>query len=216
MVFTSGATAALSLVADSFQFGGTSASPASFVYLQESHTSVLGMRGRLADRPVSVTALPAAAAASLLSGDGDDSVEDQDEGKSLAEDSGDSEGPEDVTEERRGLFAFPAQCNFSGVKYPLRWVSAARRGALDGLSGGGGGEAVVRGPPPPAGLRWYCLLDAASFAATCDLDLSRTQPDFVCVSFYKMFGYPTGLGGYSWVGVTVNALIKWQKLLLRL
>ena len=26
------------------------------------------------------------------------------------------------------------------------------------------------------------------------LDLSEVKPDFVTVSFYKMFGYPTGVG----------------------
>ena len=38
------------------------------------------------------------------------------------------------------------------------------------------------------------LLDAAAFAPTNQLDLSRFKPDFVPLSFYKMFGYPTGIG----------------------
>lgn len=38
------------------------------------------------------------------------------------------------------------------------------------------------------------LLDAAAFAPTNPLDLSRITPDFVTLSFYKMFGYPTGIG----------------------
>ena len=38
------------------------------------------------------------------------------------------------------------------------------------------------------------LLDCAAFAPTSRLDLSKWEPDFVAVSFYKMFGYPTGLG----------------------
>jgi hypothetical protein len=36
------------------------------------------------------------------------------------------------------------------------------------------------------------VLDAAAHAPTHSLDLSRTKPDFVTISFYKMFGYPTG------------------------
>jgi selenocysteine lyase/cysteine desulfurase len=68
------------------------------------------------------------------------------------------------------LFAFPAQSNFSGVQHPLAWV----------------GEAQTRG--------WDVLLDAASFAPTNRLDLRRVRPDFVDLSFYKMFGYPTGVG----------------------
>ena len=41
---------------------------------------------------------------------------------------------------------------------------------------------------------WFVFLDAAAFVSTSPLDLSLHQPDFVAVSFYKIFGYPTGLG----------------------
>jgi selenocysteine lyase/cysteine desulfurase len=68
------------------------------------------------------------------------------------------------------LFAFPAQSNFSGVKHPLELVDRAR------------------------GHGWRVLLDAAAFVPTNPLDLTTVQPDFVAVSFYKMFGYPTGVG----------------------
>ncbi|MEO8507543.1 MAG: aminotransferase class V-fold PLP-dependent enzyme [Betaproteobacteria bacterium] len=71
---------------------------------------------------------------------------------------------------RDNLFAFPAQSNFSGVKHPLELVDAARS----------------RG--------WHVLLDAAAFVPTNRLDLQVVTPDFVAVSFYKMFGYPTGVG----------------------
>src|SRR5213079_1774547 len=37
-------------------------------------------------------------------------------------------------------------------------------------------------------------LDAAAFTATSGLDLSTWKPDFVVQSFYKLFGYPTGIG----------------------
>jgi len=68
------------------------------------------------------------------------------------------------------LFAFPAQSNFSGVKHPLDLVTEAHR------------------------FGWDVLLDAAAFAPTNRLDLEAVQPDFVSISFYKMFGYPTGVG----------------------
>jgi selenocysteine lyase/cysteine desulfurase len=38
------------------------------------------------------------------------------------------------------------------------------------------------------------LLDAAAFVPTNRLDLSAVRPDFVSLSFYKIFGYPTGVG----------------------
>jgi len=68
------------------------------------------------------------------------------------------------------LFAYPAQSNFSGVQHPLSWIDEAR----------------ARG--------WDVLLDAAAFAPSNRLDLGRSHPDFVSLSFYKMFGYPTGAG----------------------
>jgi selenocysteine lyase/cysteine desulfurase len=41
---------------------------------------------------------------------------------------------------------------------------------------------------------WDVMLDCAAFVPTSRLDLSVEAPDFVSISFYKMFGYPTGLG----------------------
>jgi selenocysteine lyase/cysteine desulfurase len=68
------------------------------------------------------------------------------------------------------LFAYPAQSNFSGAQHPLEWIERAQ----------------AKG--------WDVLLDAAAFVPTNRLDLSRWHPDFVALSFYKMFGYPTGVG----------------------
>lgn len=68
------------------------------------------------------------------------------------------------------LFAYPAQSNFSAVQHPLDWIERAH----------------ARG--------WDVLLDAAAFVPTNRLDLAKVKPDFVPISFYKMFGYPTGVG----------------------
>lgn len=35
------------------------------------------------------------------------------------------------------------------------------------------------------------LVDAAAYVPTQPLDLRKVNPDFVSMSFYKMFGYPT-------------------------
>jgi molybdenum cofactor sulfurtransferase len=72
--------------------------------------------------------------------------------------------------ERANLFAFPAQSNFSGVKHSLEIVEKAQRKG------------------------WSVLLDAAAFVPASRLDLASVQPDFVTLSFYKMFGHPTGVG----------------------
>ncbi len=69
------------------------------------------------------------------------------------------------------LLAYPAQSNFSGVQHSLEWIARAQS------------------------LGWDVLLDAAAFVPTNRLDLQKYHPDFVTLSFYKMFGYPTGIGG---------------------
>jgi selenocysteine lyase/cysteine desulfurase len=68
------------------------------------------------------------------------------------------------------LFAFPPQSNFSGVQHPLEWIE----------------QAHDKG--------WDVLADCAAFIPTNRLDLRQWHPDFVPISFYKMFGYPTGVG----------------------
>ncbi|MEI8132191.1 MAG: aminotransferase class V-fold PLP-dependent enzyme [Leptolinea sp.] len=68
------------------------------------------------------------------------------------------------------LFAFPAQSNFSGVQHSLDWIEKAHQKG------------------------WDVLLDVAAFVPTNKLDLSKVHPDFVSLSFYKLFGYPTGVG----------------------
>jgi selenocysteine lyase/cysteine desulfurase len=70
----------------------------------------------------------------------------------------------------RGLLAFPAQSNFTGVQHPLSWIELAHERGYD------------------------VLVDAAAYVPTNRLDLSVVHPDFVPVSWYKVFGYPTGIG----------------------
>jgi len=68
------------------------------------------------------------------------------------------------------LFALPAQSNFSGLQHPLSLIDTAHA----------------------AGCR--VLLDAAAFVPAHPLSLRAHRADFVAISFYKMFGYPTGVG----------------------
>jgi selenocysteine lyase/cysteine desulfurase len=72
--------------------------------------------------------------------------------------------------DKNNLFAYPAQSNFSAVQHPLEWIEHAH----------------AKG--------WDVLLDAAAFAPSNLLDLGKYKPDFVPLSFYKIFGYPTGIG----------------------
>jgi selenocysteine lyase/cysteine desulfurase len=69
-----------------------------------------------------------------------------------------------------GLVAFPAQSNFSGVQHPLDLVTKAHALGFD------------------------VLLDVAAFIPSHAFSLRRCPADFAALSFYKLFGYPTGLG----------------------
>ena len=55
---------------------------------------------------------------------------------------------------------------------------------------------------------WDVLLDAAAFAPTNRLDVARIRPDFVTLSFYKMFGFPTGIGCLLMRRERINALAR--------
>ena len=70
-----------------------------------------------------------------------------------------------------GLFAYPAQSNMNGHRTPLSWSSRIRESTNEKI---------------------YILLDAAAYAMTAQLDLGdeETAPDFVALSFYKIFGFP--------------------------
>ena len=68
------------------------------------------------------------------------------------------------------LLAFPAQSNFSGVRHPLEWVRDAQQ----------------RG--------YRVLVDAAAYLPSSALSLEDVPADFVALSYYKLFGYPTGVG----------------------
>lgn len=150
VIFTSGATASLKLVAETFNFDDKSTSL--FLYLRDNHTSVLGMREMVKTKNIRSIERD-----NFLSGKFQKLL--QPDGKSL--------------------FVFPAQCNFSGYKYPLEKIHHIQ---------------TANGSISVDQSNHYVCLDAASFVSTNYLDLTKWRPDFVCISFYKIFGYPTGLG----------------------
>lgn len=156
MIFTSGATQSLKTVAETFNFQGDTTEHGVFCYLQDNHTSVLGMREAVKTSSIEVITKP-----NLIEYSVSDCCTDR-----------------STLEGTNSLFVYPAQCNFSGFKYPLDLIRKIQQ----------------NGMPNSNSSNWYVCLDAASFVSTNFLDLKRFTPDFVCLSFYKIFGYPTGLG----------------------
>ena len=181
VVFTAGATASLKLLAETFAWKKTVKSKNHFIYvgdnidennkvvghnesvfcyLEDDHTSVLGMREVAIEKGASVVCFREQDIINC------DTLYTR------------------PTDPVCHLFAFPAQSNFSGRKYPLEWVNSVSSGKafLKGMEWLlGTGEVTV-------------LLDAASLVSTSPLDLTAYPADFVAISFYKMFGFPTGLG----------------------
>lgn len=185
VIFTSGTTQALKLVVESFQFACDQhevLNCGSFVYLRDNHTSVLGLREIATDKNADVI-----------------HISHDDFLKSLEprQSSPTFRWKEKFKNEGNTLLVYPAQSNFNGNKYPLDCIDDIKEGILN---------SYIRKHLCRINCNWYVLLDAASYVATNKLDLSKTQPDFVCLSFYKIFGYPTGLGALIVKNSSANVL----------
>ena len=143
--FTANTSAAIKLVAESYPFGPRQ----QLLLSQDNHNSINGIReyARAAGAPLHILALDA--------------------GLALARP---EQGLAESARAGAGLFAFPAQSNFSGAQHPLALVSHARALGFD------------------------VLLDCAAFIPSHALSLRECPADFAVLSFYKLFGYPTGLG----------------------
>ncbi|HSR50552.1 MAG TPA: aminotransferase class V-fold PLP-dependent enzyme [Acidobacteriota bacterium] len=152
VIFTANASQALKLVGESYPFQPGDR----FLLTYDNHNSVNGIREY--DRARGAATTYVAVRPPEMRADEDQLMQEL---QAL---------PQEDGRRANGIFAYPAQSNFSGVQHPLEWIEEAQ------------------------GRGWEVLLDAAAYTPTNRLDLSRWHPDFVALSFYKMFGYPTGVG----------------------
>ncbi|XP_073942978.1 molybdenum cofactor sulfurase isoform X1 [Choristoneura fumiferana] len=185
LIFTSGTTQSLKLVVESFQFDCNENNCGSFVYLQDNHTSVLGLREIAKDKNADVVHI---SHEEFL-----ESIENADRTHTLSI-------PQIQNEQKNKgntLLVYPAQSNFNGFKYPINCINAIKDGCLN---------SYIKKHLCQLDCDWYVLLDAAAYVPTSRLDLSKTQPDYVCLSFYKIFGYPTGLGALLIKNSSANVL----------
>ena len=218
VVFTSGCTGAVQMLAQHFRW-----TPGKSVlgYALCNHNSVLGMRETAKQHSCPFVVFPPTLIAELIehggrveteaedsssvrSGVGEGAQEEEEDMLDTPRTSGwcsNKSDDEPREEPHANLFAFSAECNFSGTKTDLSLVSLVQQGCLDRhldthmraspLGAAGAAGAAGMG----VGGKWYVLVDAAKAAATSELCLSGShRPDFVAVSFYKMMGLPTGLG----------------------
>jgi len=173
VVFTANATAALRLVAEHFDFS----KDGNFHYCQENHTSVLGMRQLVRANGIYML------------------TPEQIQLNDVDMNSHSTLSTDNAVKSGNSLITFSAQCNFSGYKLPLTVIDKMHRHGLQQPGKCVWSKEQPENPENPAhNNNYYVCLDAASFAASSPLDLQRYRPDFVCISFYKIFGYPTGVG----------------------
>ncbi|KAF9908582.1 hypothetical protein EC991_009727 [Linnemannia zychae] len=200
VIFTANATAGIKLVGDAFPWTRRSATSknttkaSKLTILREAHTSLVGLRGiaHNDDRGnIDVETIRQCQLEQLLTPTNKDENQmkhRRDHPSTHTVHPSPPASPnastqhllmdDDCNEPIYNLFAYPAQCNFGGRRFPLSWPRQIKS-RLD--------------TPTQKNL---VLLDAASYVMTAELDLSdhASSPDFVVVSFYKMFGFPTGLG----------------------
>jgi molybdenum cofactor sulfurtransferase len=162
IVFTSGTTEALRILSERFPIRKGSL----FVYAQNSHTSVIGMRGPVRSRG---GAFVCRTVAQL-----EDDVERCDPADVWFDD---KESTPLKTSPSNHLVAIPLECNFGGNRTKnARSVLSKLRQQSNDVD------------------RYYSLLDIAKAASTSEINLNALNPDFAVLSFYKLFGEPTGLG----------------------
>ncbi|ESO05303.1 hypothetical protein HELRODRAFT_77660 [Helobdella robusta] len=164
IIFTLNATKALNLVAKCFAFKSKahSVNKGLFVYLNDNHTSVVGMRN-------SVNVKTNADIVCIREHDLEEFVKKRISLK-----------PFEKFESTfvNNLLVYPAQSNFNGRRYPMTWIDDVQN--CSGFLG--------------SSADWSVLIDSASYLSTSTIDLSIHKPQFLVLSFYKMFGFPTGLG----------------------
>lgn len=183
IVFTSGTTEALRIVAERFPWRkkcNECGRQSIFLYAQNSHSSVVGMRE---------LALGLGARFHCRT------TEEIQEMKRESFESLEKESMTSIEKWNKccrckgrrafNLLAFPAECNFGGDRPCSKSITAVAREC-----------------------RWFTMLDIAKAVSTGPIHLCDENPDFACVSFYKLFGAPTGLGSLFARRTTVDLLFQ--------
>lgn len=175
VVFTAGSTDAIKLVGETFPFGDSGM----FIYPSNAHTSLLGVRCYSNNvKCITVDSLQHVCdkqtTGNIKSIDGSDST-------------------------TYNLLSVSGECNFSGAKLNLQSLSNIMKYA-DTITELVENAITVKEGPRNTALneKWLWLLDASKLAQSSVVDIStmeyESRPNFVVISFYKMFGYPSGLG----------------------
>eukprot|EP00632_Arachnochrysis_sp_CCMP2950_P016105 CAMPEP_0185700436 /NCGR_PEP_ID=MMETSP1164-20130828/7493_1 /TAXON_ID=1104430 /ORGANISM="Chrysoreinhardia sp, Strain CCMP2950" /LENGTH=673 /DNA_ID=CAMNT_0028367387 /DNA_START=61 /DNA_END=2082 /DNA_ORIENTATION=+ len=183
VIFTRSCTDSLRLVADTFPWAPTG----EFRYLVQNHNSVLGIRDVARSRGAAARAVDVEDVERWLS--------DEKTTRRFPPTGGEED--EDAASEEEAsalhLFAYPGEENFAGAMFPLRWAARI---------------VASRSKPRHPLASWRVLVDAAKLAASHPVNLTETPADFLTLSFYKLFGAPTGVGALIVRKATADELTK--------
>ena len=184
IVFTSGTTQALQIIAENFHWSHCQETKekSTLLYSHNSHTSVIGMREPVLETGAKFQCRQLNEISTATSEDFDNWVHDE-ETYTFVEHLQDNETSLLPTREGspnlspspdpNHLLVIPLECNFGGTRSNARKIFQVARASQS---------------------NWFTVLDIAKAAATSKINLRKLDPDFACVSFYKIFGAPTGVG----------------------
>ena len=196
VIFTSGTTESLRIVAESFRWTPAEESDddaprthcrrrrSVLLYPHNSHTSVVGMRGPAMAKGGTFRCVPLEKLTSATSKDFSEWAKEcnapREDGCQMCSADKSSEEDNDTVNH---LMVLPVECNFGGDRPHniAKLIQQAR-------------QPFMKQSGQRSKSRWSVLLDIAKAASTGPVDLRNLDPDFACLSFYKMFGEPTGLG----------------------
>lgn len=185
VIFTSGATESLRIIGEYFQWNDISTCNKTmdknrkslFVYPQSVHTSVIGIRELALAKGASFMC----ETNTNIFGANIDTFrrwECCSDGCTSNQNSNVKCNKEDIV---NNLLVLPLECNFGGMRFDnAKTIIELSRKETD--------------DPNSSCYKWYTMLDIAKAACTQSIHLREIDPDFACVSFYKIFGEPTGLG----------------------
>ncbi len=190
VIFTSGTTHALQIVAENFNWKGsypshsnTKGGNSTLVYSQNSHTSVIGMREPAMGKGASFQCRSLKEISSATPDLFDKWTKEvsspvacsqSDDEYSFIEKFDENEKPSDLgRHDPNNLIIFPLECNFGGTKCDAQSIIKSAHEAQS---------------------NWFSMIDIAKAATSDKINLRSLDPDFACISFYKVFGAPTGIG----------------------
>lgn len=197
VIFTSNSTSSIKLISECFPWNKNS----QLLYSYNSHTSILGLRELVSNvycisseniRNLSSPSSTSVSTSVCLNSE---------------------------NENNYSLLAIPGECNFSGSKFtPQNIINL-----LDNLSTPSflqsdkliqvKGDNQLNLQSSSSSSKWLWLLDASKLASTSVINIMDDyppmyRPDFICCSFYKIFGFPTGIGALIVKNTTASLLNK--------